>query len=255
MRTMVVVSALALTCAALPAAQIDLGTLNRVGSAQLIGSTLQLTNGGSGQLSAAWYPTAMSTNNDLSFYFSYFAQGTGIWADGFTFAMQNAGSTAIGALGGNLGIHGIAGSFVYIGFDYYGYLQDTTNGATKNSIRIQTSASPYYVHVDSKSGVTPNIYTGTRYVWIDYKAGTHTMSMYYSDINIKPSSPFLSGTVDLAGLLGDDMYVGFTGASYMAGAVQNITQFDIAPEPTTGLVALGGLLAAVLLRRRVKRQA
>jgi hypothetical protein len=230
--------------------------MNLVGNAQLLGSggPIQLTNGDPGQLSAAWYPTALETGGDLHFSFSYYAQGTGIWADGFTFAMQNAGNNAIGALGGNLGIHGIAGSFAYVGFDYYGYLQDWSLGDTKDSIRIQTSDVSWWVHVASQSNVTPNIWTGTRYVWVDYAAGTHTMSMYYSDTAGKPGSPFLSGTVNLAALLGSDMYVGFTGASYSAGAVQDILEFDMSPEPATGVLAIAGLLAAAILRRRLRSQ-
>jgi hypothetical protein len=102
--------------------------------------------------------------------------------------------------------------------------------------------------------VTPNIWTGNRWVWIDYAAGTDLLSVYYSDNPTRPGSPFLSGTVDLSATLGSDtMYVGFTGASYIAGGVQNITGFDIAPEPATGLLTGAALMAAGFFLRRLRR--
>ena len=83
------------------------------------GTSLQLTDGNNGEASTAWTPTQVPVNNfTTNFQFTY-AGTVGSPADGFTFAVQNDGSTALGAGGGGLGYNGIPGTSYAVEFNQY----------------------------------------------------------------------------------------------------------------------------------------
>jgi len=70
------------------------------GTATMNGSRLRLTDGGSGEIAAAWYTTKV---NIQAFTQDFSFQLSNPYADGITFTIQNAGTTAIGGGGGWLG--------------------------------------------------------------------------------------------------------------------------------------------------------
>ena len=70
------------------------------GSAAISGSYLQLTNGQTGEASSAYFSTPVSV---AQFSTQFTFQLTNANADGFTFTIQNDGTTALGGGGGGLG--------------------------------------------------------------------------------------------------------------------------------------------------------
>lgn len=63
------------------------------GSGGINGSRLRLTDGGTGETTSAWFTTPV---NVQAFTLDFSFQLTNPTADGITFAIQNAGSHAIG---------------------------------------------------------------------------------------------------------------------------------------------------------------
>jgi hypothetical protein len=100
------------------AATLDGLDLNLVGTANLPSSgtdagELQLTPAGAGSpVGAAWIASPLSTTQSFSTTFTFdFSNPSGIgMADGFAFAMQNAGTSALGGAGGAIGLAGINGA-------------------------------------------------------------------------------------------------------------------------------------------------
>src|SRR5277367_2704015 len=85
------------------------------GTAQLNGSGLQLTNGGTSQEGSAWYVTPV---NVQSFTTNFTFQLTNPQANGITFTIQNQGTAALGIYGTGLGYQYIPTS-VAVKFDLF----------------------------------------------------------------------------------------------------------------------------------------
>ena len=76
-------------------------------TATLVGTSLQLTDGNTNEAHTAWTPTTVPVGNfATTFQWTY---GSSPQGDGFTFAVQNAGSTVVGNDGSSLGYSGISG--------------------------------------------------------------------------------------------------------------------------------------------------
>jgi hypothetical protein len=88
--------------------------LNLLG-VSLLNNTLELTNAGGGEANAVWTTTPVGVQ---SFITDFEFQETNASADGFTFAIQNAGASAVGEPGGGLGYAGL-GTSVAVKFDLY----------------------------------------------------------------------------------------------------------------------------------------
>ena len=91
------------------------GGLTYNGSASLNANKLELTNGGNNQAGSIFTASPVDV---AKFTANFSFQLTSANADGFTFALQSAGATALGATGGGLGYQGISPS-VAIKFDLY----------------------------------------------------------------------------------------------------------------------------------------
>ncbi|WP_236657403.1 chitobiase/beta-hexosaminidase C-terminal domain-containing protein [Acidisarcina polymorpha] len=196
-------------------AGFDNGNLVMNGNAALTGSTLHLTNGGASQLSSAYFSQAVPIakfTTDFDFQF------TGATADGFTFVLQNAGTTAIGAGGGGLGYSGIPQSAA-IKFDIYnnaGEGSDSTgfyqNGAPPTIPSIDLTPSSLGLnlgHLDHAHIV----YDGSVLTWTITDPLGHRFNTN-------------SKTVSLSEILGGyTAYVGFTAASGDGTAIQNIVDW------------------------------
>jgi len=88
------------------------------GGASVVGTKLQLTDNLISEARSAWTPTPVpAASFDTTFQWSYGAVPPG--ADGFTFAVQNSGSTALGDAGGGLGYQNIPGSGYSFQFNLY----------------------------------------------------------------------------------------------------------------------------------------
>jgi glucose/arabinose dehydrogenase len=191
----------------------DAQGLSLNGAAGISGTVLRLTPDTGGQRGSAYFDQALEVSEDLSFetqfaFRVYGNRGTN-GADGFTFLIQNsaAGLAALGGAGGGLGYSGI-GQSLAVEFDTYQGLFDLNNNhisvlaGGSVSAAVQSQASP----LDLNDG-------SVRYAWIDYDGAMDTISVYLSDTSSKPGQATLTAPVDLAGLVGSQAYLGFTGAT------------------------------------------
>jgi hypothetical protein len=182
------------------------------GSAQLNGSSVDLTNGGLDQAGSAWYATPV---NIQSFNTTFTFQLTDPSADGFTFTIQDQGPGALGGIGEGLGFSYIQKS-VGIKYDMYsnaGEGPDSTgvyfNGAVPTMPAANLSDTPINLH----SGDTMTVqfvYNGTDLTMTitdTVTKGTYTASY---PINI----PAIVGA--------KTAYVGFTGGTGGLSSTQAI---------------------------------
>jgi hypothetical protein len=208
------------------------------GNAALANNALRLTPAQATQRGSVFYDQAFALSGSTSFQtkFQFKAsggQGTN-GADGFTLMLQNSnsGKTALGASGGSLGYGGIDRS-VAIEFDSYdngdsdidnNHISVLKNGSTSNAIASKHAA------FDLNSGAVLT-------AWVDYAAGSKQLSVFLSNNGTKPGAATVSTNIDLAGTIGSQFFVGFSGGTGGLFNTQEILnwQFDstggIAPPP------------------------
>ena len=197
------------------------------GRTKLNSGTLQLTDGGSGEASSAWFTTPVnvqSFTNDFTFQFINAS------SDGMTFTIQNAGPTALGPNGGGLGYGsqtcnasgGILTS-VAIKFDLF---QNCHEG--NNSTGLYTNGlSPESPSVTIGNGV--NLRSGNPFkVHMTYDGATLTMTI----TDTVTSAAFTtSWTIDIPTTVGGNTaLVGFTAGT----GVQTIIQIQSWAYSTSG---------------------
>ncbi len=192
------------------------------------GSRLRLTDGGTGESASAWYTTPV---NIQAFTQDFAFQLTNPNGDGFTFAIQNAGTTAIGPGGAGLaygagspnGNPGIPMS-VAIKFDLY-----NNYGEGVDSTGLYTEgASPTIPAIDmTGSGV--DLHSGDIFnVHMTYDGSTLTMAITDT---VTYQAFTQSWQVDIPTAVGGTTaYVGFTGASGAATATQDVLNWTFASQ-------------------------
>ena len=185
-------------------------TVNLVGPAQILGSSVQLTND-FGQAGAVWAVTPVSTTTSFTTTFSYTLQMTGYnpQADGIALVFQNTGNTAIGDGGGGIGVGGTnwVGSGVQTWFN--------------NTLGFFTGGNPYGAQGAPFDLGSTYTLTGTEAV--SYNATTGMLSMT-GNVNGTPVSDSLA--INLNTLYGSTMYVGFTGGTGLSESNQYITAWS-----------------------------
>ena len=203
--------------------------------ATLNGTRLQLTDGGNGENASAWYVTKL---NIQSFAQQFSFQITNPHADGMTFTIQNVGTAAIGRGGAGLGYgasspggNGGIPLSVAVKFDLYNNFGE---GIDSTGLYVN-GASPTIPAIDmTSSGV--NLHSGDIFdVWMTYDGTTLTMQI--TDTTTQATFT-TSWTIDIPSTVGDDTaYVGFTGASGGASAIQQVLNWTFA---SSGSVEYGG---------------
>jgi hypothetical protein len=192
------------------------GSVSLHGSATLNGTRLRLTNGGSSEAGSAWSLTPVNVQtftNDFTF------QLTTPNADGFTFTMQNAGTAALGYVGGSLGYASI-GKSVAVKFDLY-----NNSGEGTNSTGLYTNgATPSLPATTLGNGV--NLHAGNIFkVHMTYD-GT-TLAMNITDTTNAADSFTTMWTVNIPSTVGGNTaYVGFTAGTGGLTAVQEIATWS-----------------------------
>jgi hypothetical protein len=196
------------------------------GSVSLQGTRLRLTDGGMSEDSSVWYSSKVNVQNfttDFSF------QMTNAAGNGMTFTIQNAGTTALGPGGAGLGYGasspggplGIPNS-VAVKFDLY-----DSFGEGVNSTGLYTGGvSPTVPAIDmTPSGV--NLHSSdVMNVHMSYDGATLRMTITDSVTNATFST---SWPIDIPGTVGaTTAYVGFTGATGGATAIQDVLQWTFA---------------------------
>jgi Chitobiase/beta-hexosaminidase C-terminal domain/Legume lectin domain/Fn3 associated len=195
-----------------------------VGKTSLSGTRLRLTNGGTYQASASWYPTQVNAQSfSTDFDFQLTPGSTTLLADGFTFAMQGDGTSQLGAYGGGLGYGpstpggtpGIPKS-VAVKFDLY-----SNAGEGNNSTGLYTNgASPTAPAITVGGGV--NLHNGDIFhVHMTYD-GT-TLIITITDTANSAATFTTSWPINIPNTVGGNTaYVGFTAGTGRYVAIQDI---------------------------------
>ncbi len=182
------------------------------GSAGLSNAVVQLTNGGSNQAGSAWFNTAVNISqftNDFAF------QLVNPNADGFTFTIQNAGLTALGGMGGNLGYAGIANS-IAVKFDLYNNIGEGSNSTGL----YQNGAVPTMPASDlSSSGI--NLHSGDKFsVHMTYNGATLSMTITDGTTGAVYNT---SWSINIPQVIGSNSaFAGFTAGTGGLTATQNL---------------------------------
>ncbi len=230
-------------------AGFTLGALVLNGNAQLNGSSLEITDGGLNEDSSAWYATPVNVQSFATDFTFQITPGT--TADGFTFALQNNNTAALGTFGGGLGYGpifltdppGIANSLA-IKFDLY-----NNNGEGTNSTGLYLNGlSPSYPSPNNPPANPPSIDLTPS--GIDLHSGDiFAVHMVYDGTNLVmtltdtvTNAVFTnSWPVDIPGTVGaTTAYAGFTGGTGGLAAAQNIMTWTLGPlAPAVAFTPVG----------------
>jgi len=196
------------------------------GRTTLNGTRLRLTDGGQSEASSAWFTTPV---NVQSFTTDFSFQLTNPNADGMTFTLQNAGTTALGPSGGGLGYGaGLPGgtpgipTSVAVKFDLF---QNSHEG--NNSTGLYTNgASPTSPAITLGGGV--NLHSGDIFqVHITYNGTTLAMTITDTVTNATFTN---SWTIDIPGTVGGNTgFVGFTAGTGGQTATQEVITWTYGP--------------------------
>ena len=203
-------------------------TLN--GNAAQSGSVLRLTPAANSQGGSAFLTDPLYVHGGTSFKTRFDFQLTGgsgdNGADGIAFILQSSGVNALGALGGGLGYSGVSPSVavVFDSHDETGYnLGIRTNGNGGNNIAGTPNGSPIDYN-DPATGVVT--------AWVEYDAVTNLMEVFVSAGGAKPAAATLSATLDIDAILGENVFVGFSGATGGLNNAQDVLNWTMtATEP------------------------
>jgi hypothetical protein len=205
----------------------EVGLANN-GSAVLSGSVLQLSSGGqfgspnaAGSSFYAIPANIQSFTTDFSFqiYLAFQLPAApalrDLLADGFTFNVQNVGPTALGGIGGALGYAGI-GKSVAIKFDVH-----NNSGEGPNSTGLYVNGAPPTVPAIDLTGTGIDLRSGDTFkAHIAYDGMTLNLTLTDTATLSTWSHSF---TIDIPTTIGGNLaYVGFTGATGLLDATQNI---------------------------------
>jgi hypothetical protein len=196
-------------------------TLN--GSAAISGNTLELTNGGSNEAASAFFSTPI---NVQSFNTGFTFQLTNPSADGFTFTIQNAGPTALGADGGSLGYAGI-GHSVALKFDLY---QNGGEPSSSSTGIFVDGAQPIGAGSIDLTASGINLHSGDPIqATINYDGVTLTLQITDLGTGASFSHAF---AVNIPAIIGSNTgYVGFTAGTGGLSSTQKILSWSYNAAP------------------------
>jgi Legume lectin domain len=189
---------------------------------------LELTDGGDYEASSAFWTTPV---NIQTFTTNFTFQLSTATADGFTFTIQNAGLTALGAYGGGLGYGAdpnngptaSIGKSVAVKFDIYsnsGEGSDSTGVFTNGAIPTNPAVNLTSSGIVLSSG-------DTIAAQLTYNGTTLTLNLTDTVTNKTFTQAF---TVNVPSTVGaNTAYVGFTGGTGGASAIQNIKTWTFTP--------------------------
>lgn len=187
-------------------------TLN--GGPAVTNDVLTLTTNANNQTRSAWFNTAQPTNASFTAVFDYTrGAGSGNPADGFTFTLQNQALTALGGGGGGLGYSGITPS---------ASLQINIYNPNGRGIAVRTNGA--VAGGGNYTATAPvDIFNGTVRFTVNYTAATNALNIVLTQG--ANTFTFPTQTVNLAGVLGANTWVGFTGATGGENAIQSVSNF------------------------------
>jgi hypothetical protein len=193
-------------------------------------SQLVLTDGAYNEARSVFYGTKEGIDTFSTSFTVVISPGAST-ADGFTFAVQAQGSTALGTNGGNLGYTGITPS-VAAGFNFFDDdLEGSGFGFVSNGQDPDTITQNDMTPVDLHSG-------DPMAVSITYDGTTLSVNVVDEDNNSDTYSA--NETVDIPAIVGsDEAFVGFTAATGTNTSNQAITNWSYTgtAPPTVAVVA------------------
>ncbi len=191
-------------------------TLYLNGGASISGSALLLTDGGGKEARTAYYSSPI---NVQSFTTAFVFQLTNANADGFTFCIQNSGSSALGGNGGGLAYTGIPKS-VAVKFDLY-----NNAGEGSDSTGLSTGgANPLTPSIDLSSTAI-NLHSGDPInVTVSYDGTTLTMTETDLTNNATATQKYQVNIPQQMG--GDTAFIGFTAGTGALTATQEILNWS-----------------------------
>ena len=194
------------------------------GSAQINGAinALQLTSNATFLAGTAWATTPVNVS---AFTSDFIFQMQNPVADGFTFAIQSNGVTAMGASGGSLAYAGIANS-VALKFDIY-----NNQGEGTDSIGVYTGGSQPMTPATDLTGSGIVLRSGDVFhVHLVYNGTALQVSITDANTSASYTTTF---QVNIAGALGTSQgYVGFTGGTGGSTVTTNILNWTFTPVST-----------------------
>ncbi len=193
------------------------------GTSKLVGNILQLTDGGNGEIAAAWNAKRVPTG---SFTTDFTFQLPKSVADGFTFTLQNAskGPYATGGNGDALGYAGIAKS-VAIKFNLFNGATKTlvsqtgllTNGVNLSTNKVDMSTAKISLH----SGHIFRVHLAYNGTTLGETVTDTTTGAVFTH----------SYTIDIPAVIGGtSAYVGFTASTGARTAIQDILTWSYAGQ-------------------------
>jgi GxGYxY sequence motif in domain of unknown function N-terminal/GxGYxYP putative glycoside hydrolase C-terminal domain/Bacterial lectin len=198
------------------------------GGAAISGTRLRLTDGGGGEARSAFFGTPQNVQN---FTTDFTFQLTNATADGFTFTIQGAASTAIGGGGGGLGYQGMTPS-VAVKFDLY-----NNGGEGSDSTGLYTNgAAPGTAGSMDLSSSPINLHSGDVFwVHLTYDGSTLTENITDTTINLEATRIYAANIPVTLG--SSTAWVGFTAATGGLTATQDILTwtYTAMSVPTSGM--------------------
>jgi YVTN family beta-propeller protein len=202
-------------------------TLN--GNASVTSPRLRLTPATANQTGSAWLSQSFPVRANTSFAtrFVFRQSGAADGADGMTFTVQGNSATTIGTGGGSLGYGGVSNSLT-VEFDSF----TGTNDPNANHIGVMTNGA-----------VTTHLATHTpsfdledgldHAAWVEYDGTTNTLRVFLSQTvtQARPATPVITlNNIDLAALVGQQAWFGFTGATGGSFNAHEIIAWDMAMD-------------------------
>jgi hypothetical protein len=189
------------------------------GGAIANGNSLTITDGGKEEARSAFFSTPL---NVQQFSTAFNFQLTDATADGFTFTIQGAGPTALGADGSGLGYASIPASMA-IKFDLH-----NNAGEGSDSTGLYTDGAPPTVPATDLSSTGIDLHSGDIFnAQLTYDGVTLTVVITDTATNAAATQTY---TVNIPAIVGGSTaYLGFTGGSGGSTAVQNILSWIYSP--------------------------
>jgi hypothetical protein len=182
---------------------------------------IQLTDGEPAEARSAWY-TSLVNAAEFTTTFTFAITAGNATADGFTFALQRVGPTALGYDGHDLGYAGIKDS-VGVAFDVYNFSAEGSQFGFVSKGKVPTP-------VTTMGNI--NLHNGDEFTCTLTYDGT-TLSAVVTDLQ-HPADVFTdSEKINIPSILGGDQaYVGFTGATGVEWSTQEILNWTYGYGPT-----------------------
>ncbi|MGI6587474.1 MAG: LamG-like jellyroll fold domain-containing protein [Peptococcia bacterium] len=199
------------------------------GSAQIEDNVLQLTPCLEGKVGSAFTKEKIALGKERSFstYFTFRISGE---ADGLCFVLQESSSEALGAAGSGLGVRNIPSPVVAVEFDTWAEAEKYDSPHVGIDINPQGEGRLLALESVTAESIPWEIGNGEVYhVWIDYNGISKYLDVRMGTSNNRAlSNLLLHHQIDLASIISQDVYMGFTAATGMAYAKHEILSWLVA---------------------------